>query len=397
MAPVAPAPQFTPEQLISASLMRLGTTDRNPFFAALALMAPIVITESIDTAATDGERLYFNPKFLHSLKPAERDGVIVHEVLHAALMHVTRRDSRQPLLWNIACDIVVNGMVVSDDRLKLPEGVVLDPKLEHLTVEEVYELVIRQPRALQKHLAMQDLRPDLGEPTSGESEPSTGDRGQPMSAERRRRIEERWNEVIAQAAAVAMRQGSLPAAMQRHFGSLLDPKVDWRTRLWQYLVRTPDDFAGFDRRLVWSGLYLEQLEGESVCVDVCVDTSGSIEQTQLGEFLAEVKGIMNAYEHIQARLFYADSNCHGPYPLSKADRGMPKAIGGGGTNFAPFFEAVNAHPPARPDTARLLVYLTDGFGNFPQTPPEHPCLWVVVPGGLPDPDFPFGEVVRMVP
>lgn len=397
MGAIAPATQFTPEQLISASLMRLGTTERNPFFAALALMAPIVITNSIDTAATDGERLYFNPAFLRSLKPAERDGVIVHEVLHAALMHVPRRDSRQPLLWNIACDIVVNGMVASDDRLKLPEGVVRDPRLEHLTVEEVYELVIRQPRALQKHLAMQDLRPDLGEPTSGESEPSTGDRGQPMSAERRRQIEERWNEVIAQAAAVAMRQGDLPAAVQRHFGSLLAPKVDWRTRLWQYLVRTPDDFAGFDRRLVWMGLYLEQLEGESVCVDVCVDTSGSIQEAQLREFLSEVKGIVNAYDHIEARLFYADATCHGPFKLSKADQGMPRAIGGGGTNFEPFFNAVQANPPTRPDTTRVLVYLTDGFGNFPSKAPEHPCLWVVVPGGLADAEFPFGEVVRMVP
>ena len=82
--------------------------------------------------------------------------------------------------------------------------------------------------------------------------------------------------------------------------------MDWRTRLWQYLVRTPDDFAGFDRRLVWSGLYLEQLEGETVCVDVCVDTSGSIDNTQLRNFLSEVKGIVNAYDRIEVRLYYAE-------------------------------------------------------------------------------------------
>jgi predicted metal-dependent peptidase len=395
MATTAPSTGFTPEQLVSASLMRLGMSDRSPFFAALAMMAPVVITESLDTAATDGDRLYFNPTFLQSLKPAERDGLIVHEVLHAALLHVTRRGSRQPLLWNIACDIVVNGMVASDPRLSLPKGGVRDQDIEHLTVEEVYELVIQQPEALQQHLSLKDLRPDLGEPSSGAHSQHEG--VEPMSAERRREIEDRWNQAIAQAAAVAMTQGTLPAAVQRHFGSLLAPKVDWRTRLWQYLVRTPDDFAGFDRRLVWMGLYLEQLEGESVCVDVCVDTSGSIQEAQLREFLSEVKGIVNAYDHIEARLFYADATCHGPFKLSKADQGMPRAIGGGGTDFEPFFNAVQANPPTRPDTTRVLVYLTDGFGNFPSKAPEHPCLWVVVPGGLADSEFPFGEVVRMVP
>jgi predicted metal-dependent peptidase len=392
-----PASAFTAEQLVSASLMRLGGSDRSPFFASLAMMAPVVITDDIDTAATDGERLYFNAAFLRGLKPAERDGVLLHEVLHAALLHVTRRDRRDPLLWNIACDIVVNGMVAEDPRLRLPHGCIFDTTLQHLPVEEVYELLRKQHQPARTRHFIQDLRPDLA---SSEGEPACQAGDSPhgsMTDQRRRSIEKTWGVAVSRAASIAQQRGSLPAGVERQFGSLLAPKVDWRTRLWQYLVRTPDDFTGFDRRLVWSGLYLEQLEGESVCVDVCVDTSGSIQQTQLCQFLAEVRGIVNAYDHIQARLFYADAMCHGPFTLSKADQGMPRAVGGGGTDFNPFFAAVAANPPARPDTDRVLVYLTDGFGNFPQTPPEHPCLWVVVPSGLPEASFPFGEVVRMVP
>ncbi|NBX26472.1 MAG: hypothetical protein EBQ99_10585, partial [Planctomycetes bacterium] len=154
-------PQFTPEQLVSASLIRLGAADRNPFFASLALMAPIVISEGLDTAATDGEKLYFNPQFLANLRPAERDGLIVHEVLHAALLHVPRIGGRQPLLWNIACDIVVNGMVLADSRLALPPGGVRNEALEHLPVEEVYDIILRRKDTVARHLGLRDLRPEL--------------------------------------------------------------------------------------------------------------------------------------------------------------------------------------------------------------------------------------------
>jgi hypothetical protein len=51
--------------------------------------------------------------------------------------------------------------------------------------------------------------------------------------------------------------------------------------------------------------------------------------------------------------------------------------------------------PANPHGTRLLVYLTDGYGTFPSHAPEHPCLWVIAPGGVTDTQVPFGEVLRM--
>jgi predicted metal-dependent peptidase len=43
----------------------------------------------------------------------------------------------------------------------------------------------------------------------------------------------------------------------------------------------------------------------------------------------------------------------------------------------------------------VIVYLTDGFGDFPLEPPKLPVLWVVTPGGLAPEGFPFGEVVSL--
>ena len=69
---------------------------------------------------------------------------------------------------------------------------------------------------------------------------------------------------------------SLSESFERNLGEVLDPEIDWKTKLWNFLVRTPTDFGEFDRRLIYSGLYLENLEGESINVFCCIDTSGSI-------------------------------------------------------------------------------------------------------------------------
>ena len=72
---------------------------------------------------------------------------------------------------------------------------------------------------------------------------------------------------------------------------------------------------------------------------------------------------------------------------------IPAPEGGGGTDFRPFFKKVAKHWSR--EMQAVCVYLTDGYGDFPKQEPELPTLWVVVPGGLEDGEFPWGEVVRL--
>jgi predicted metal-dependent peptidase len=73
---------------------------------------------------------------------------------------------------------------------------------------------------------------------------------------------------------------------------------------------------------------------------------------------------------------------------------MPEARGGGGTSFVPFFDWAGQQESG--GTQPLCIYFTDGYGSFPQAPPESSVLWVVMPGGLESTGFPFGDVARMV-
>jgi Putative metallopeptidase domain len=125
--------------LISAVLLRLRM--RSPFFGTLGMFARFVPSQTISTAATDGRDIFLNPEFLRSLPHQQQDGVILHEILHAALLHPLRLKERQPELWNIAADIVVNGMIVQQSGVELPPDGLRDEGLEQLSVEEVYELL----------------------------------------------------------------------------------------------------------------------------------------------------------------------------------------------------------------------------------------------------------------
>ena len=107
-------------------------------FTTLSLFAEYVPSSKHQTAATDGKRIYLNSDYVEKLTPKELDGLILHEVLHAALLHTIRRVDRDPVIWNWAADIVVNGMIRVLKKIQLPNGAIIDKELEHLSVEEVY-------------------------------------------------------------------------------------------------------------------------------------------------------------------------------------------------------------------------------------------------------------------
>jgi predicted metal-dependent peptidase len=380
------------QQRIGTSIVRLRT--HSPFFAVLAMYArvvPVADPTLVDTAATDGRDIFFNPTYLEKLPDAELDGLLLHEVLHAALAHNLRRGEREPHLWNIAADIVVNGMIarLGEElagagtfwQCALPPGALREPDVEHLSVEEIYELLLDDAIRHEGFTAFDllDASPEGGE----------------LATQRRAALEAHWREALARAVAAnrAVGHGDLPAVLRRDLEGQGEGHLDWRTHLWRYLVQTPCDFQGFDRRFVGRGLYLDALAGEAVQVYVAVDTSGSIANRQLEAFLAEVRAIVGSYPHLECDLYYVDAEAHGPHRLGAA-AALPAPVGGGGTSFVPFFARVaERHADQRPG---LCVYLTDGHGTFPAAPPALPVLWVVSAGGLELDRFPFGEAVRLV-
>jgi predicted metal-dependent peptidase len=384
---------------IAASQIRLS--ESFPFFGALLMMAPIVMTNTIPTAATNGRDLLFNADFVRSLSAQELDGVVVHELLHLALSHVPRRGVRDHMVWNIAADIHVNGIVYSLKQLKLPAGAVEDLGLAPLCVEEIYEKLLNDKKSTSKNrltLRREAYKLDVVDlvelPDDGVDSHDSKNISE-LSAQ----LVTTWTSNVSCALGMAGKQhhGSPPAALLRSVLEANTPQIDWQSALWRSVVRTPDDFAGFDRRHLWRGLYVEVLEADTLDIDVCIDTSGSVSDSQLSEFLGLLRNIVCSYPSVRCRLYYADSQCVGPFEVD-INRPLASAVGGGGTDFRPFFAAIAARVAAdgaRSNASRTVIYITDGFGMFPQAVPELDVLWVVTAGGRKSCDFPFGTVLRM--
>jgi predicted metal-dependent peptidase len=363
----------------------------HPFFGTLALYAEFVVSDRIQTASTDGRKIWFNPNFIRKLDRKALCGLFVHELLHVALRHTGRRLQRDPHIWNIAADIVVNGMIRSDTDYSLPSGGVEMVKLSHLSVDDVYEQLLSGRYKL-PDISLFDL--EIGE--SG-SESGEGSSSGSLLIRSVAELDRHWSSALQQAAAVARRMGrgfgSKGLGSVREFDQVQNAPLIWIDLLWNYMVTTPYDFGGFDRRFLHKKIYLEESVEEVVHVWVCIDTSASIGRDELGAFMGEIQCILDSYPQIQGTLFFADAELYGPHEFSK-DTPMPKARGGGGTAFEPFFDWVAQQE--RGGTQPLSIYFTDGYGSFPLAPPESPVLWVVISGGLESTGFPFGEVARMV-
>ena len=368
------------------------------FFGSLMLFAQIEKSKNLPTAATDGRKIFFNEEFLNSLSSQEQNALMLHEVLHMALLHVTRRQSRDPHIWNIAADIVVNDLIERNTSFPLPKGAITDNRFQDKSVEYIYEALLKSKKKYKLVIT------DILEPSnanSDESKKDSNDVMEPLSQEETDEIESFWKdkmEILKNSSEhqLSNGKGSLPAGIEQEISTILEPEVDWRHALWKYVGKTPADFDDLDRRFIYKGLYLESLLTEAVEVSVCIDTSGSVSDELLKQFAGELKGILRSYPNVKCSLFFADTNLAGPYEIDRIEQ-MPKAVGRGGTSFVPFFDYLKKHGEENNllGNNKLSIYFTDGYGDFPSQEPNNPTMWLVCKDGLETQSFPFGEVVRI--
>jgi predicted metal-dependent peptidase len=116
------------EEKLSRVFLELGTRYNNEHVGTgmggdpliFGLMYPVehVCTLNMPTAATDGKRYYWNPKFILKQSRIGLRIICGHEAWHAIYMHPSRRGSRLPKLWNIAVDYIVNGTVMDDFKAR---------------------------------------------------------------------------------------------------------------------------------------------------------------------------------------------------------------------------------------------------------------------------------------
>jgi predicted metal-dependent peptidase len=122
--------------------------------------------------------IYVNPEA--ELTEMEWRWVIAHEILHVVLEHMQRRGEREPFIWNVACDYVINNWLDHMGVGVRPEGTLFKEDYRGVDAETIYEELMRNGGNDQLKIVtlrgeglsdMLDFDPDFNE---GDQQPGQG-------------------------------------------------------------------------------------------------------------------------------------------------------------------------------------------------------------------------------
>jgi predicted metal-dependent peptidase len=201
-----------------------------------------------------------------------------------------------------------------------------------------------------------------------------------------------WQQRMAGAAQQAMQAGKLGGELARMIDHLLQPQLPWRMLLARYMTAMARDDYSYMRPSRREGDFiLPMLRSHQLDLVVAVDTSGSIKDEELEEFVNEIDALKG---QVRARvtLLPCDARlCEGaPFVFEPWEQFRPpEAIkGGGGTSFRPVFEWVERQGIC----ARICWSISPTpTGDFPPGEPPYPVVWLVKGRGK----VPWGERIQL--
>jgi len=369
---------------------------QHPFFGNLATRLKIIdATDRIPTAAVDGRNLFINRDFVHALTDGELMFLIAHEVMHCVFEHMIRRGEREPQVWNMAGDYVIN-LILERDKIGdviRKVDILLDRKYADKTTDEVYNDLMANAVTIKMPL---DVHLDMtGDAKGGGDATVTVLGGKSLTEEERKALQDEIKNAVLQSAQAAG-AGKVPAAVQRMIQELTQPKLNWKDLLriqLESLIRNDYSFTRPSRKGWHTGAILPgMLPGEEVEVHVAIDMSGSISDQMALEFLSEVKGIMDNYDAYNIRVWCFDTEIYSDQTFTSDDGDdirTYKPVGGGGTDFM-----VNWEYMRKQDIMpKQLVVFTDGYPYGSWGDKDYcDTLWIINSGS--DITAPFGVTVQ---
>lgn len=325
-----------------------------------------VIEDAKFTAYTDGVNKKYGLAFLKTIdtNPKLR-GLILHENLHVALKHIPRgvdmwkKDSR---IANISADYVVNQIIKDidgtvgggDERIvELPDNAYQDDKFRNWSMREVFNYLISNP-------------PPEGQGGSGQG--GDGDihdfeGSSELTHEEAKEVNDAIDKALREGGILAGRMG---ATMPRAISDLLEPKVDWREVLREFITsscRGSDELTWrkMNKRYLVNDMYLPSYETETLGeVTIAIDTSGSIGGAELTEFASELASICGMCSPERVRVLWWDTIVHGEqvFETDYADIAtLLKPLGGGGTNVSCVSEYITKNKL----NSECVIIFTDGY------------------------------------
>lgn len=341
-----------------------------PIFKILINNIHFIKNNSIATACTNGNTIYYNSSFFQTLSKDEQVFIIAHELMHITLKHLSRSEERDMEIWNYATDAVIN-QILRKNGLPLVEGVIDCPDALSFSAEEYYEMVKNRPDCEE---LMSKYRHDKEESVIATHEHWNEELAEDLTEELSGINEHNITEINKKLIHDDNKEYTSGIQEQEpttdSLGSVgnTSPIIDLKS----FLQRKKKKVFSADYNLHngffdEDGIYKYPYELiRRSNIEILIDTSGSVDDDLVKAFLQECKNIFDDYA-IKVGCF--DTNFYGFQEIQrKEDLDSFVIEGRGGTDFS---TAVNSFSKK----ASIKIIFTDGYDEMPKDSSD--VIWVI--------------------
>ena len=364
------------------------------FWSGIMMIGKTSVSDTCPTAMTNGRDEVYGSKFVDTLDDKELAFIVMHENMHKAYRHLVtwkRLHDENHKLANMACDYVINiqlqdldpkqaviAMPMKDGK---PMGLV-DARFRGLNTKQVFDILKSEQGG------------DGGGDEQGDEEGGGGfdehdwEGAGELSDDEKRELERDIEQAVRSGNIANKSIGGGAGGMNRELEDILEPQVDWRDQLREFVKATcankdTSSWRRPNRRFLSGDVYMPTMIGEKVGhIVIGRDTSGSMGGAELSASAAETKGIAEEVSPELIDLIDWDGAVekHEQY-VGSAVTGVSTASirGGGGTDP----RCVATYLKEQAIKPECIIILTDGYIGDWGTEEEWqnvPLLWAIVGG-----------------
>ncbi len=363
---------------------KIGLMNKNSVFLTTVLFSlKHEWSDKVKHSGTDGEHIYMNPEYMDTLNKEEFMSTLAHNAWRVALKHPVRQGMREEKRFQTAGAHVTNN-ILNQEGFELPDTNYADDQYRDMCTEDVYAQLPDDPNDNSDNQGdgSGDSDPfgnNVLQP--GQGDPNGDGQGKKESPTMQRARESAIDDMLVKAATQAEMKGQagdIPADIKRHIDDLLNPKLDWRTILQNYMSAfAKDDFSWRSpNRRFFPDFYLPSAFSEAVGeIAFAVDESCSVTQNEFKAFLTEMRDIKEKLDPELMSVVGFDTSIRSEFKLTR-DQTIDEVEfkGGGGTYLQPVFDHYNA----RKEKPVVLVVFSDLYCDVIHEDPGYPVVWIVV-------------------
>lgn len=349
------------------------------FLGTLMSSLEFLWDESVPTAGTDGKQLLWNPNYFKSLptgpKPQDcsRATDLNHELWHVALLHQVRRGSRNPEIWNIACDIRIDLLLEAEGyQFKGINGVPRDPKYIGWTEEDIYDdLINNNPPSMSCTCCSMSL-PDTDANFQGVI-----------------------NTVVMaiHQAELANQAGNIPGVIKETLKKFLEPVIPWEQVLMRFFTDLLEqDYSWHRPNRRYDDMYLPspfEDDGRLEHLIYYLDVSMSVTNAQVLRFNSEVKYIQEVLKPKKLTVVQFDTMIQAEREFTE-DEPFDEitVVGRGGTCYRPVRQHIIDNEPTA-----AIVFSDMYCDPMEKLPFDLPVIWISINNAGAKP--PFGKMLHI--